>query len=295
MAIAMQEAFVKLDGSIFKTAIDAYQTNLPLQDKLANMAPAFAGSCALLSLYDPEKNKVHVACTGDSRAVYGQQNDQGVWEAIPMSIDQSGYNEAEIARLKKEHPGEDEQIFSGGRILGIMISRAYGDSRWKWPVELQEDLKKRSGGPSRLGPKYKVLTPPYLTAEPVVKSLNINPGKPSFLIMATDGLWDKLSQQAVDLVSKWLKTPTTSRTESNIALEMTYEPYDFSGPESSERFVKEKMTVQDSNAAVHLVGNSLGGNHHEMIAGRLAYGSPFSRDVRDDITVQVIFFHVPEQ
>ncbi|CZT02052.1 uncharacterized protein RAG0_09380 [Rhynchosporium agropyri] len=91
----MQEAFVKLDGSIFKTAIDAYQTNLPLQDKLTNMAPAFAGSCALLSLYDPEKNKVHVACTGDSRAVYGQQNDQGVWEAIPMSIDQSGYNEAE--------------------------------------------------------------------------------------------------------------------------------------------------------------------------------------------------------
>ncbi|KAL2074774.1 hypothetical protein VTL71DRAFT_8553 [Oculimacula yallundae] len=289
---AITEAFVKLDDSIFKTAIDASQGNLPLQDKLVNMAPAFAGSCALLSIYDPAACKLHTACTGDSRAVLGQQNSKGVWEAIPLSIDQTGYNEAEIARLNQAHPGEKD-IIVGGRVLGMMISRAFGDSRWKWSVEIQKDLKKRFGGPSNLNPKYKVLTPPYLTAEPVVTSTRIDPGKPAFLIMATDGLWDNLSsQQAVDLVAKWLDTPKESRKENARASEKKYEPYDFSGPESNELFKKEKTIVQDGNAAVHLVRNSLGGNHHEMIAGRLAYGSPFSRDVRDDVTVQVVFFNV---
>lgn len=52
--------------------------------------------------------------------------------------------------------------------------------------------------------------------------------------------------------------------------------------------------MQDENVAVHLVRNSLGGNHHELLAGRLAFSSPFSRNLRDDITVQVIFFNVPD-
>ncbi|KAH7360569.1 phosphatase 2C-like domain-containing protein [Rhexocercosporidium sp. MPI-PUGE-AT-0058] len=290
---AIKKAFVKLDDSILKNAVDASQGSGSLQDKLANIAPAFAGSCALLSIYDPTTCKLHVACTGDSRAVLGQQNANGKWEAIPLSIDQTGDNEAEIARLKKEHPGEEE-IIAGGRVLGIMVSRAFGDSRWKWPVDLQKELKKKFEGPWILTPKYKVLTPPYLTAEPVVTSTRIDTGKPSFLIMATDGLWDDVSnQQAVDLVAKWLETPVTLRKDGKT--EPKYEPYDFSNFEWKEQFVEGRTTVQDDNAAVHLVRNSLGGNHQEMIAGRLAYGTPFCRNIRDDITVQVVFFNVPGQ
>ncbi|KAL5326889.1 hypothetical protein ACEPPN_004578 [Leptodophora sp. 'Broadleaf-Isolate-01'] len=290
---AIKGAFVKLDDTILKTAVDVSQGNGSLQDKLANMAPAFAGSCALLSIYDPTTYKLHVACTGDSRAVLGQRNNEGKWEAIPLSVDQTGDNAEEIARLKKEHPGEEE-IIAGGRVLGIMVSRAFGDSRWKWPVDLQKELKKKFGGPSILTPRYKVLTPPYLTAEPAVTSMNIDPGKPSFLIMATDGLWDNMSsQQAVDLVAKWLDTPATIRKVGNA--EPKYEPYDFSDFEWKEKFVEGRTTVQDDNAAVHLVRNSLGGNHHEMLAGRLTYGTPFSRNIRDDITVQVVFFNVPGQ
>ncbi|KAG4432598.1 hypothetical protein IFR05_011923 [Cadophora sp. M221] len=286
-------AFVKLDDSILKTAVDASQGNGSLQDKLANMAPAFAGSCALLSIYDPTTYKLHVACTGDSRAVLGQKNADGTWEAIPLSVDQTGDNAEEIARLKKEHPGEEE-IIAKGRVLGIMVSRAFGDSRWKWPVDLQKDLKKKFGGPSILTPRFNVLTPPYLTAEPVVTSTKIDPGKPSFLIMATDGLWDNVSsQQAVDLVAKWLDTPASLRKDGKT--ESKYKPYNFSSSECKEEFVEGRTTVQDENVAVHLVRNSLGGNHHEMLAGRLAYGSPFSRNIRDDITVQVVFFNIPDQ
>ena len=59
------------------------------------------------------------------------------------------------------------------------------------------------------------------------------------------------------------------------------------------KFEEERTTTQDDNVAVHLMRNSLGGNHHELIAGRLAASAPFSRGLRDDITVQVALFNCP--
>ncbi|KAJ6019079.1 hypothetical protein N7522_001146 [Penicillium canescens] len=285
---AIMKAFVDLDDLIVKEALTTSQSGESLQDKIKKLAPAYAGSCALLSMYEPATSTLHVACTGDSRAVLGQQRPDGSWEAIPLSIDQSGRNDEEIARLYKEHPGE-EDIVKDGRVLGIMVSRAFGDSRWKWSLDFQQEMKRRFNAPSPLTPRYDVRTPPYLTAEPVVTSTRIDPTKPSFLIMATDGLWDTLSsQQGVDLVGKWLSGDDGKRVKSP-----TYEPFDFGRFREGVdwRFVEERTTVQDDNAAVHLTRNSLGGNHHELIAGRLAFDSPFSRHLRDDITVQVVFFN----
>jgi pyruvate dehydrogenase phosphatase len=290
---AVVKAFVDLDDSIIKTALATTQSKEPLQDKVKKLTPGYAGSCALLSLYDPVTSTVHVACTGDSRAVLGQKRPDGTWEAIPLSVDQTGSNEDEVARLKMEHPGE-EKIVDGPekRILGLMVSRAFGDGRWKWPLELQADLKQRFYGPSLLSLRYPLQTPPYLTAEPAMTATKIDPSKPSFLIMATDGMWDCLSnQQAVDLVGKWLDSDKAERRRNRGEL-TDYEPFDFGQFRKGVdwRFVEGRTTVQDDNAAVHLMRNSLGGNHHELIASRLAYGSPFSRNVRDDITVQVVFF-----
>ena len=143
------------------------------------------------------------------------------------------------------------------------------------------------------GPMWSgaIQTPPYVMAEPDVTSVKLDTERPCFLIMATDGLWNMLSsQQAVDLVGKWLE-PEALKT--NPDTEPTYEPFDF-GPfwkDMDWRFVKERTTVQDDNVAVHLLRNSLGGNHHEMLAGRLAFSYPSSRRVRDDMTVQVVFFN----
>lgn len=172
-----------------------------------------------------------------------------------------------------------------------MVSRAFGDGRWKWPLELQQDLRQRFYAPAPLTPKYDVRTPPYLTAEPVVRTTKIDPSKPSFLIMATDGMWDTLSdQQAVDLMGKWLESRAVKRRNSK--LEPIYEPFDFGQfwKGMNWKFVEERTTSQDDNVAVHLVRNSLGENHHESIAGRLAFSSPFSRRLQDDMTVQVVFF-----
>lgn len=245
-------------------------------------------------MYDPTTSTLQVACTGDSRAVLGQEGPEGKWEAIPLSVDQTGNNPEEEARISKEHPGE-EGIIKDGRVLGLVVSRAFGDCRWKWPVELQTGQRKRLYSPRPLAPKYDIRTPPYITAEPVVTTTKIDPKKPSFLILATDGLWDALtSQQSVDLVTGWLE-PRALR-DSSCTPEPIHEPFDFDHfwRGASWKFVAERTTFQDENVAVHLVRNSLGGNHHELLAGRLAFSSPFSRNLRDDITVQVIFFNVPD-
>ncbi|ESZ97471.1 pyruvate dehydrogenase [Sclerotinia borealis F-4128] len=266
----------------------------PLPEKMQQIAPGFAGSCALLSLYDPTTRRLHVACTGDSRAVLGQLDADGSWKAVPLSIDQTGKNGEEIARLRREHPGEEEDIINNGRVLGLGVSRTFGDGQWKWPMELQRDFSKRFMGPGFLTPKYKYETPPYITAEPVVTTTKIEPEKVYFLILATDGLWESVSsQESVDLVATWLQTTSQGSERKTKIAEPTYGPFDFTEwwNGTTWAFMKERTIVQDSNAAVHLVRNSLGGNHHEMIAGRLAIDSPFSRRLRDDITVQVVFFN----
>ncbi|XRM38808.1 hypothetical protein ABZX51_002204 [Aspergillus tubingensis] len=287
---AIMDGFVGLDDSIVKGAMELSESEMPLAEKVKRLAPAYAGSCALLSLYDPASRMLHVACTGDSRAVLARKRADGGWEAVPLSVDQTGKNEDEIARLRAEHPGEDE-VVKGGRVLGLAVSRAFGDCQWKWPLEFQNDVQKRFYGPAPLTPRYPVRTPPYLTAEPVVTSTRIGDGEPAFLIMATDGLWDMMSsQQAVDLVGRWLEGAAVGEKSSRLE---SSGRFDFSQfwDEVDWQFVEERTAVQDDNAAVHLVRNSLGGNHHEMIAGRLAFSFPASRRVRDDVTVQVVFFN----
>ncbi|KAJ9350996.1 hypothetical protein DTO027B9_6581 [Paecilomyces variotii] len=251
---AIAQGFLDLDEAIFNTALDAAKSNEPLYEKVGKLLPAFSGSCALLSLYDPITSTLHVACTGDSRAVLGQQRPDGTWEVMPLSIDQTGRNEEEIARLYREHPGE-EDIVKDGRVLGLMVSRAFGDSRWKWPLEIQEEMKRKFYGPAPLTPKYDIRTPPYLTAEPVVTTLKIDPSRASFLIMATDGDWLDTQQAAEEQENKHNQP------------EPAHEPIIGDFGRLNEVFVDARKTIQDDNAAVHLVRNSLGGNCHELIAG----------------------------
>ena len=59
-----------------------------LKDAMSRLAPAYSGSCALVSFYHSESQLLKVACTGDSRAVLGRRNAAGEWEAIALSTDQ---------------------------------------------------------------------------------------------------------------------------------------------------------------------------------------------------------------
>ncbi|KAJ5748993.1 uncharacterized protein N7511_010689 [Penicillium nucicola] len=288
---ALTNAFLDCDKQILKNAVEALTSMEDLPHRIKKVQPAISGSCALLCLYDPTTSTMHTACTGDSRAVLGQQNSDGSWETFALSEDQKPKSQREIDLLSQKHPGENH-IFRHERLQGLLaITRAFGDAKLKWNLDIQKEMHKNFGFTSTINPRH-YHTPPYLTAEPVIVQARINPQKACFCVMATDGLWDNMSSpQCVNLVAEWVKCEEKKAAESE-----EHDTFDFSrvleGLEQS--FVEQRTTVQDDNAAVHLIRNALGGNQHELVAGRLAAEPPFARNVRDDITVQVIFFNKEE-
>jgi pyruvate dehydrogenase phosphatase len=282
---AIKKAFVKLDDDVMNGAEAAAKAeNLLLATTASRLAPAYAGSCALLALYDPESRLFRLACTGDSRGVLGRERSNGTWETIPLSDDQTCYNTSEVLRLQQQHPNEPDMI-QKGRVLGMAITRGFGDGRWKWDAETQELMKDKFCGES-LRPNLH--SPPYLTAEPVVSTIEIQPGH-DFVILASDGLWDHMTnEQAVDLVGRWVieqrgegaeKSRAKAQDEQMQDGKVAKRPRVVFGKDTW-KVTEGSITVVDDNAATHLARNALGGANEEMLTGMLTLQAPQSREVR---------------
>ena len=254
-----------------------------------------------------------MACTGDSRAVLGRRGSSGKWTATALSVDQTGGTPSEDARLRAEHPGE-QYVTMNGRILGgLEPSRAFGDAVYKWSKETQDKMKNSYFGRS---PSKYLKTPPYVTAEPVVTTTKVDPASGDFVVMATDGLWEMLTnEEVVGLVGQWLEKQASTRpansssnagwlqswftTQKANALPIEHHA---EGPTGGQRAPirqqqwgvptgqDQRFVVEDKNAATHLVRNALGGKDKEMLSALLTLPSPYSRRYRDDLTVEVIFF-----
>lgn len=284
---------------------------------LLDLAPAFSGSCALVAAFDPEQSKLRVACTGDSRAVLGRWDDvEGKYVAQALSADQTGFNEAEVARIKELHPDEPDILDpKTGRLLGLAVTRAFGDHRLKWDNDLVKACQVKFWGS---GPRPHNATPPYLTAEPEVTETDIvragdsTPSlggrvatKSDFMIMASDGLWDHMSSDvAVSCVSAWLEARARS-ANGLVSQDPQRLPPDFNhlnqldsgvdfsvadGHEISWQAEPQYFAIEDDNAAVCLARNAMGGTRRGLFAGLLAIPGPFARDAMDDTTVMVVFF-----
>lgn len=296
VAAAVAAGFTSLDDAFTRGAQAALADDaLSFAQKALRLVPATHGSCALLALFDPAARKLRVAGTGDSRAVMGRLAPDGKsWEAVALSADQNVGNEAEMARVRAEHPGEEDTLVTRKRYyMGLEPTRTFGDARQKWPIELYNDTMKRYnsnyyGRDRPLDPaRYK--TPPYHTARPEVTTTTVEKGRPAFLILATDGLWDTMSsEQAVALVGKWVDWEKAGRPKNKATAD--FGRFDLAHVEEAPQFEEKKTILQDRNAAVHLMRNALGGAHHDLISGLLAFKPPYSREVRDDMTIQVIFF-----
>ncbi|KAI8953949.1 phosphatase 2C-like domain-containing protein [Xylaria longipes] len=292
---ALKKSFTTLDDALVKSATAIIESDLPFAEKARQLEPAYAGACALLTLFDPQSRKLHVASTGDCRAVLGHKTADGKWEAKALSEDCTGATPSEIARIKAQFPDEPD-VVQGGRVWGLQPSRTLGDGMWKWTAKLKKNLRYHFNGlslPSQARYKnYK--NGPYVTAEPLVTTTQIpdpKEGRPSFVILATDGLWDTMSsEQAVDLVGKWY-----DRQQKGASVAEPEKQAEGFGPvvlgwKQQCKYEERKATFRDDNAAVHLMRNGLGGADEEMVRGALAFRYPNSRDIRDDITVQVVFF-----
>ncbi|KAF2673489.1 protein phosphatase [Microthyrium microscopicum] len=305
--LAIKKGFLRLDNEIVYEAVNKVDKAKTKNAAAELLAPALSGSCALLSFYDSQSKTLRVACTGDSRAILGRKGANGKWTAIPLSIDQTGANEDEATRLRKEHPGE-QYVVANGRVLGgLEPTRAFGDAVYKWTQETADRLKRSYFARS---PNKLFKTPPYVTAEPVVTTTQIQPEKGDFLIMATDGLWEMLTnEEAVGLVGKWLEVEASEKSgskdswlkswfaQSKAELPVEKVQSDSSGNRDAVRQRQWGITdahgrfvVEDKNVATHLVRNALGGKDQDQLCALLTLPSPISRRYRDDLTVQVIFF-----
>lgn len=157
------------------------------------------GTTALVSLVDPQKENLWVASLGDCQAVLGTKNSNGIWDATVLSVNHSGMNPTEVARIRKEHPNEPECV-KFDRVLGaIAVTRAIGDHIFKLPVSYTRRVFMNCVPGFSISSKLEHLlprnnSPPYLSVLADVKHVALQPStantSESFLILCSDGLVD---------------------------------------------------------------------------------------------------------
>lgn len=297
---AIKKGFTRLDDEIVYHSVQEVLKSNSRSVAAELLAPALSGSCALLSFYDSESGLLRVACTGDSRAVLGRRSKGGKWAATPLSVDQTGSNQDEANRLRKLHPGE-EHVIRNGRVLGgLEPTRAFGDASYKWTKDVANRLRESFFGRS---PSPLLTTPPYVTAEPVLTTTKIYPEKGDFLVIATDGLWEMLTnEEVVGLVGKWLETQASKSSNSQfdsvwskvfgvdkngLPVERAAGSTQSDGQKTPIRMQQwgipkddQRFVVKDRNVATHLIRNALGGKNEEMVSALLTLPSPYSRRYR---------------
>lgn len=168
-------------------------------------------------------------------------------------------------------------------------------------MEIQQKLNKSFF--ARL-PHKNTKTPPYVTAEPVITSVHIALKNEDFVVMASDALWEMLTnEEVVGLVGQWkldqekrkqnvVKSPlqqawlwiwpsssTSLPVEQSTASLKTLRFADRPGQWELER-KREQYVCKDDNVATHIARNAFGGNQEDLMAGLLMLPTPNSRRYR---------------
>ncbi|CDZ98619.1 Protein phosphatase 2C/pyruvate dehydrogenase (lipoamide) phosphatase [Phaffia rhodozyma] len=316
---SIKHAWQTLDKSIVWDPVDLL-SSLPSNPDLSlisypTILPALSGSCALLSVIDTARKDIYIALAGDCRAVAGYwvpnpastqlnpdgQTDQtsqapaGRWRVEVLTEDQTGRNPKacrELERIQGEHPqGERDSVIMRGRVLGgLEPSRAFGDARYKWSKEIQPELIDSlvPAGSKRPRPAPSLSkTPPYVTATPEVIHLKSDgsdrEGELRFLVLGTDGLYDRLSNEAiVGLVGAFIDQPDLHGEIPRADILSTVDSLStgFDGKNAKVQAKKAESTEgtfmfgKDLNAATLLIRNSLAGGDDRKMRELLSVGPP---------------------
>ncbi|CAN0878814.1 Probable protein phosphatase 2C 60 [Linum grandiflorum] len=188
-----------MSAEVIRKAFQATEEGfLSLVTRQWTMKPQIAavGSCCLAGIICNET--LYIANLGDSRAVLGRSvKATGQVLSIQLSAEHNASYESVRQELFSLHP-EDSQIVvlrhNVWRVKGIIqISRSIGDVY----------LKKAEFNREPLYAKFRVREPfkkPILSADPSISVHKLQPVD-QFIIFASDGLWEHLSnQEAVDIV-----------------------------------------------------------------------------------------------
>ncbi|KAK2405099.1 [pyruvate dehydrogenase (acetyl-transferring)]-phosphatase [Trifolium repens] len=192
-----------LSADVIKKAFSATEEDflhlvklsLPVSPQIASV-----GSCCLLGAIS--NNVLYVANLGDSRVVLGRrysENKNYPVEAVRLSTDHNVADEEVRREVEALHPDDSHiVVYTRGvwRIKGIIqVSRSIGDVYLKRPDFYRDPIFRQFVNPIPL-------KRPVMTAEPSVIIREIE-SDDLFLIFASDGLWEQLSDEAaVDIVFK---------------------------------------------------------------------------------------------
>ncbi|KAG8376486.1 hypothetical protein BUALT_Bualt09G0068500 [Buddleja alternifolia] len=160
---------------------------------------ASVGTCCLVGVIC--NGSLYVANAGDSRVVLGSSDRAGRGvNAVQLSTEHNANLVSVRDELRTSHPDDPGIVVlkhKVWRVKGIIqVSRSIGDAY----------LKRSEFNREPLLAKFRLSEPfskPILNAEPSISVHKINP-RDQFLIFASDGLWEHLSnQEAVDIVNSY--------------------------------------------------------------------------------------------
>ncbi|KAJ4825239.1 hypothetical protein Tsubulata_039372 [Turnera subulata] len=157
---------------------------------------ATVGACCLVGVI--HQQTLFIANLGDSRVVLGKKvGNTGGIAAIQLSTEHNANLDAIRQELKELHPDDPNiVVLKHGvwRVKGIIqVSRSIGDVYMKHAQFNREPIQAKFRLP-------EPMNMPIMSASPTILSHLLHPND-SFLIFASDGLWEHLSnEKAVDIV-----------------------------------------------------------------------------------------------
>ncbi|KAM1182786.1 hypothetical protein ACFX14_001157 [Malus domestica] len=160
---------------------------------------ASVGACCLVGIVC--SGLLYIANAGDSRVVLGRlEKTIKQVKAVQLSIEHNASHESVREELHSLHPDDPQIVMlkhKVWRVKGlIQVSRSIGDAY----------LKRQEFNKEPLLAKFRLSQPfnkPILKAEPTILVQKLYP-EDQFLIFASDGLWEQLSNQdAVDIVQSY--------------------------------------------------------------------------------------------
>lgn len=161
---AMEKSFGRMDEEVI-TCKETVMKAAGCRCLLPSPESDAVGSTAVVALVTP--HKIVVANCGDSRAVLARNG-----KIIPLSVDHKPDRPDELSRIQAA--GGRVIYWDGARVLGVLaMSRAIGDSYLK----------------------------PYVISQPEVTIID-RTEEDECLILASDGLWDMVSNQSACCVAR---------------------------------------------------------------------------------------------
>ncbi|KAH7881550.1 protein serine threonine phosphatase 2C [Lentinula edodes] len=141
---------------------------------------AMRGTTVLVVLINSDGG-LWTASLGDCQAVLGQK-ESSFWTTTILSTNHNASEPSEVARLKLDHPGEEESAVAKNRVLGLIaVTRAIGDHQFKLPsIYTKRVFSLTIPGMNRPDHTQIIvkrnLTPPYVSGIPEVKYVKLHDG-----------------------------------------------------------------------------------------------------------------------